>query len=290
MSSLTSRALLLALLLLGSGRRLAAQSGDDMGQGEAAIAVRSDVKLAIKGTGGTPSERLTKLGQAVSDQMGEIRTCYRKLVETSPEVNGALRLRIGLTEGKPPLLEVLDQSSTSPQLAKCVTHVLTIAKYPDVGRPAAAFLTLGFDNSRAKGQAAMVERSAQLGHAQVHTTPDGQHETSWATDAGEVRFTIRVPSSVPDADLDRVLRGFQAGYAAFLDCRRKCEKGGVSPEGDIEATLDIDAKGKQRVKIVSVTVKHERAPGCADRSFKRLAFDKPTVAPLSAQLSVHFAP
>src|ERR1700712_78202 len=58
-------------LLLGAAERSAAQSGatGDMGQGEAAIAVRSDVSLSVKGTGGTSSERLSKLGQAVSDQM-----------------------------------------------------------------------------------------------------------------------------------------------------------------------------------------------------------------------------
>ncbi|HEX4353274.1 MAG TPA: hypothetical protein VHZ95_10175, partial [Polyangiales bacterium] len=72
--------------------RASAQADPSMSQGEASIAVRSDVKLGVKGTGGTTAERLNKLGQTVGDQMGEIRACYRKQVAVSPQVIGALRV------------------------------------------------------------------------------------------------------------------------------------------------------------------------------------------------------
>jgi hypothetical protein len=267
----------------------AAEGGGDMGQGEASIAVRSDVKLGVKGTGGTTSERLGKLGQAVSDQMGEIRACYRKLVATAPEVNGALRLRIGLEEKKKPVVEVVDESASSKELTKCVTHVLATAKYADVGKPAAAMISLEFDNSRARGQAEMVERSAQLAKARTLETPDGMREASWATDAEAVRFTIRVPGNSSESAIDLVLRGLQAGHPAFLDCRRRCGQGDASPEGDIDATLNLDAKGHVRTELGRITVAHQRAPGCAERAFKRVHFDPPG-APLQAFVRVHFAP
>jgi len=281
--------LALALALAMSRVRAAAQSGD-MGQGEASIAVRSDVKLSVKGTGGTPSERLAKLGQAVSDQMGDIRGCYRKQVASSPEVMGTLRLRLGLEQDKKPaVVEVLDRSGASETLLACVEQILTRAKYADVGRPAAAFLSLAFENSRARGQAQMEQGAAALAHADVQTTADGAREAQWSTDGAEVRFTVRAEPDAPAGTVQTLMQGFKRGYAGFLDCRRKCEQGGVSPEGHIAADLTLDTKGKLAIKLGTITVKHQRAPGCSERAFKRVTFDKPET-PIKAQVNIHFAP
>lgn len=289
----SARAALVAMLLCATAALAApgvrAEGGANMGQGEASIAVRSDVKLAVKGTGGTPSDRLAKLGQAVSDQMGDIRACYRKLVASSPEVTGNLRLRLGLEKDKPASIVVLDQSAGTEPLIKCATQVLGLAKYADVGRPAAAFLSLGFENSRAKGQAQMAERAAQLAHVQVQTNEAGAREASWSTEGNEVRFRVEAEAGAPDNTVELVLQGLKRGYAAFLDCRRRCEQGGISPEGDIPTQLALDAAGHAKVSYGAITVKHQRAPGCAERAFKRVPFDKPG-APLRARVNVHFAP
>jgi hypothetical protein len=276
------------MLVLGTSRMAAAQSGD-MGQGEAAIAVRSDVKLSVKGTGGTPTERLAKLGQAVSDQMGEIRGCYRKQVASSPEVMGTLRLRLGLEKDKKPVVEVLDRSGASETLLTCVQDILTRAKYTDVGRPAAALLSLAFENSRARGQAQMEQGAAAMAHSDVQMKADGAREAAWSTDGDQVRFTVRAEPDAPQGTVQTLIQGFKRGYAGFLDCRRKCEQGGLSPEGDIAADLSLDAKGKLAIKLGTITVKHQRAPGCSERAFKRVTFDRPE-APIKAQVNVHFAP
>ncbi|HKU41318.1 MAG TPA: hypothetical protein VJR89_24310 [Polyangiales bacterium] len=275
-----------SLALLGGARAFA-----QMGQGEAAINVRSDVRLGVKGTGGTPSERLAKLGQAVGDQMGEIRGCYRKLVATAPELAGALQLKLTLPEAAKAkaTVEVTKSEGGADELVKCVSKVLRDAPYKDVGRPAAAFLSLEFDNSRAKGQAAMNAKSAELAKTAVQSKGDGTKEGSWTTEGAEVRFTVAVDSGAPDAALELIMRGFKASYAAFLDCRRKCEKGGVSPEGDIEANLDLDKRGgKAKIKLGTITVTHERAPTCGTKAFNRTKFDKPE-APIHARVVVHFA-
>jgi hypothetical protein len=260
-----------------------------MGQGEATIAVRSDVKLSVKGTGGTTSERLSKLGQAVSEQMGDIRACYRKQVAGSPEVTGSLRLRIALDKTDKPDVEILDGAESSQVLATCVLHALRAGHYRDVGRPAQALLGLDFENSRARGQAQMVERKNQLAHVEAHDTLDGMREAAWATDGDEVRFTVKTAASFGSEAPPLVLRGFQVEYAAFLDCRRKCEKGGISPEGDIAVELDIDTKGKSKAQLGQITVRHDRARGCAEHAFKKIRFDAPTSA-LRAHVDVHFAP
>jgi hypothetical protein len=262
------------------------QAGDSMSQGEASIAVRSDVKLSVKGTGGTTSERLAKLGQAVGDQMGEIRACYRKQVATSPEVVGALRVKIALDKGDKPQLDVTQQSGPA-DLVACMTHALSKGKYHDVGRPAAALLSLEFDNSRARGEAQMAERKAQLGH--VETDSSAGHEATWSSDGGQLRINVRTDPTAPSGSADLVMRAFQSGYAAFLDCRRKCEQGGVSPEGDIHAELSLDRQAHAKAQLGAISVAHQRAQGCADKAFKRLKFEPPPTA-LSAHVTVHFAP
>ncbi|MET0385233.1 MAG: hypothetical protein ABW321_04705 [Polyangiales bacterium] len=267
----------------------AAAQGGAMGQGEASIAVRSDVKLSVKGTGGTPSDRLSKLGQAVSDQMVDIRTCYRELVEKSPEMVGSVRVRLGLADGKRPEVEMLERSTASDAMIQCVTKVLVKAKYVDVGRPAAAFLSFEFDNSRARGEVQMKERAAEIAQVKVNTTVMGASEATWSTTGDEVRFIVKSDATDAPRAVALILEGIKRGYAAFLDCRRKCEQGGASPEGDINAKVAVDAKGKPKVSFGAITVAHKRAPGCTERAFARIPFDKPA-APVEANVKVHFAP
>jgi hypothetical protein len=261
---------------------------DPMGQGEAAINVRSDVKLGIKGTGGTPGERLAKLGQAVGDQMPEIRGCYRKLTANAPEIAGGLQLKLTLEQTGKPKVEVTNTQGGADELVKCVSKVLRDAPYKDVGRPAAALLKLEFDNSRAKGQVEMNAKQAEIAQVAVQDRGDGAKQASWSTQGAEVRFTVTAEPGAPDGTVELIMRGFHLGYAGFLDCRRKCEKGGVSPEGDIEAQLDLDRNGKPRLKLGNITVAHARAPVCGAKAFTHTKFEKPP-KPLRAQVVVHFA-
>jgi hypothetical protein len=262
------------------------QSG--MEQGQAAINVRSDVKLGIKGTGGTTSERLAKLGEAVSAQMGEIRSCYRKQVATSPEVIGNLRAQVSLADRGDPKVAIEEGPAIAPSLSKCVTRAIESAKWGSVGRPAAAVLSLEFDNTRARGQALMNEREASASRVSVVDGPDGSKQATFATDGNEVTVTVTGNAKQSRENVELIVRAFHVGYAGFLDCRRRCEKGGLSPEGDIEAELALDARGKANIKIGRITVAHERAPICAERAFSRLTFDKPG-APVKASVLVHFA-
>jgi hypothetical protein len=263
-----------------------AKSG--MEQGEASINVRSDVKLGIKGTAGTTSDRLAKLGVAVGDLMGDLRTCYRKQVATSPEVIGALRVTLSLRENQKPEAVVEEKGGASTSLGKCVAGVLGKASYSGVGRPAAAVLSLDFDNTRARGQTMMNQRVAQTSAVQVQAAADGGQSASWSTDGSEVTFTVRAAAGTPHEALELLVRGFHSGYAGFLDCRRHCEKGGVSPEGDIEAALQLDRQGKATVTVGKVSVSAKRAPQCAKQSFKHVSFEKPA-ASVRADVTVHFA-
>lgn len=280
--------LIFGLVLLSTSANAQETSVGGMGQGEASINVRSDVKLGIKGTAGTTSERLAKLGEAVGGAMSEIRACYRKQVAASPEVIGGLRVTLALPEKGKPQVDVTSQDAEGGKaLVACVTKALQKASFDNVGRPAAALLTLDFDNSRARGQAMMNERTAQTSQVEVQTVA-GQQQAVWSTDGNAVTFTVRSDAASARENVELVMRGFREGYAGFLDCRRHCEKGGLSPEGDIEAAVQIDRQGKSKVTLGKISVAHERAPRCAERAFRQVQFDKPkSVA--RATVTVHFA-
>ena len=170
-----------------------------------------------------------------------------------------------------------------------MTEVLSTAKYTDVGRPASAFLAMTFDNSRARGQAEMQERAAKLAHVDVRETLSGLREANWATEGDEVKFRVRLDAVQPNDAAGVVMNWVRRNYAAFLDCRRRSEQGGKSPEGDIQIDLSVDAKGAAKVKYGTVTVEHPRARTCTEPLFKKLPFDKPS-APMTARLDIHFAP
>jgi hypothetical protein len=279
----------LTVLVVASAGVAVAQGGDGAGmaQGEASINVRSDVKLGIKGTAGTTSERLMKLGEAATEQMPEIRACYRKQVAKSPEVIGALRVLVSLEE-KAVKVDVTTQEGASKDMTQCVAKVLEKANWKSVGRPATAVLSLEFDNTRARGQALMNERVAETARVEVRATPDGKQEANWSTEGNQVTFTVRAEAGAAREGIELAMRAFQAGYAGFLDCRRHCEKGGTSPEGDITAQLVVDRQGKSNVKIQGITINAERAPRCAERAFNKVDFEKPASV-VRAEVVVHFA-
>ena len=96
-----SRRLWAAVLAVAALTTTAAAGAQDaasgpMGQGEANINVRSDVRLAIKGTRATISERIDQLTEVVTDLMPDMRKCYRELVAKRPTTVGALAIRIKL--------------------------------------------------------------------------------------------------------------------------------------------------------------------------------------------------
>lgn len=261
------------VLLAASAQGAAAQpaDGSPMGQGEANINVRSDVKLAIKGTRSTTTARLQQLTDVVSDQMPELRKCYRELIAKRPTTVGSIAIRITLEQGNdPPQIEIKETGGSEPDLTGCVRRVLTRAPFKKVERPAAAIATLEFENTRAKGQAEMEQRRETTERVDVRERAGGGYEGSWGATDGKVSFTVG--SAASREAVDAVLRTLRDSFAGFADCRRRSQKGGLSPAGELAVTLQLQRGGKGSAKIESSTVAHERAVPCTERVFKRLKF------------------
>jgi hypothetical protein len=259
-----------------------------MAQGEAAINIRSDVTLGIKGTGSTRSDRLEQLTGVVTDQMSALRTCYRELVAKHATTVGSLAIRLTLDEGDAPVgLEINEVGGTEPALRACVSAVLQRAPFVKVGRPAAAVVTLEFANSRARGQAEMSDRMRANDKFDVHEASAGGYEGGWATSDGKVSFLVTSKSS--RETVEAALRTLRDGYPVFADCRRRSEKGGLSPEGELQIQLQLQAGGLASAKVQSSSVAHERTASCVERAFKKLRF-LGAPAGQRAELHVRFGP
>jgi hypothetical protein len=246
-----------------------------MGQGEANINVRSDVTLGIKGERSTPSERLEQLTEVVSDQMPALRKCYRDLVAKHPTSVGSIAIRVTLEQGNaPPTLEFKENGGTEPELTGCVKRVLEKAPLKKVSRPAAAVLTLDFQNSRAKGEQEMQQRREVADRVDVREQ-DGGFAANWAATDGKVSFAV---SGASREAVEAALRALRNASPGFADCRRRSEKGGLSPAGTLEAELQLQRGGKANASVGSSTVAHERAVPCTERVLKNLKLENAPAA------------
>jgi hypothetical protein len=264
-------ALTAALCGGAAGSGAAQEGGGPMGQGQASINVRADIKLAIKGTRATPPDRVQQLTDAVSEQMAAMRTCYHDLVAKRPTTVGSIAMRITLEQGgEPALIETKEAGGTDPDLTGCVQKAVAKAAFGKVTRPAAAVVTLEFDNTRAKGQEQMDSRAAVAEQVQVTERTDGGFEAGWKSNDGKVGFVVSSAKSKEAVEV--VLRTLRDGYAGFADCRRRSEKDGKSPAGQIAVQLQLQRGGKAGAKVGSSTVAHERAVPCVERVLKRIEF------------------
>jgi len=266
---------------------LAAQeSGLAMGQGEANINVRSDVKLAINGTKGTSQANLQALTDAIADQMPALRACYREIIAKRPTTVGGIAVRITLEEGKKPaLIEIKEIAGPEPEISACVRKVLEKAPLSKVPRPSAAIATLDVSNTRAAGEAAMQER--RLVTEAVHVRSEGgSFAADWTTTDKEVSFAAR--SSSKEA-VEVVIRSLRDRFAGFLDCRRRARKGDLSPGGTLEAQLRLARGGDASIKVGAATIAHERAPICIENALKRVTFEGAPAAQ-KVDLTISFAP
>ena len=233
-----------------------------MGQGEASIQVRSDVELAVKGTGGTPKQRVDALAAAIRGELAQVRACYRERVQVDPKVTGAYRVGLRLGEGRKPELSVEERAGSDGILRQCVEGTLNQADYAAVERPAEATVTLRFNNSRASGQQSLDQTVAGTSFV-IERTPAGETRGGWSDPSERVTFTVT--GSDPGV-VNGALRALRDNYAAFLDCRRRAERGGLSPAGVLSLELRGKAGGALQPHVRGSSVASRQTPQCVVRA------------------------
>lgn len=286
---------LMCLSLSGAQATYAQQPGAGSGvassgmeQGEAVVAVRSDVRLAIKGIRATLSDRLTALTREVTAQMPAVRACYSRLIETRPATVGGLRAVIVLEPGKPkPSIEITEVDGADAELTACVSKILKRLELRGIERPAAIEATLSFDNSRARGQAQLEQRQAAF-QANVQHAASGGYVGHWQTDGGEIAFDLEVAEGDGEAAAQALVMAVRAGFSGFLDCRRRAGRQGMNPTGEITLEVRVGRDGKATANVQNSTVEDtKRTPGCVEKAVSRLQVE-PGRRATRSQLKVTF--
>jgi len=270
-------------LLLGvaSPPRVVAQ---EMGQGEARITTRSDVRMSLESVPGTSAARLSALGRAVGAGMGAIRACYGEVVEQRPAVHGTMRLRVTAPARGALDLEVVEDGPQDRPLLTCIRGVLGRQPLDGVERPASAVVVLELQNSAAAGAVETARRADEADRIEVRQEggrPEARGE------APGLRFVVRGASGTSDELVAEGLRVVRSQIAGMLDCRRRASRRGMNPEGQVALSMRMRRGRPPELTVGTSTVHDERAPGCLERALAR-PHRTPEAGPASLDVEVRF--
>ncbi len=259
-------------MVLGGSMFLLAQpiaTAQEMGQGEANITARAEVRMSLESGPATSSQKLALIGGVVGGTLEAVRTCYRTVTETNPEVQGRLQLIIDLT-GRGGQVEIHRNELNHEQLQRCALRALRGANFEMVRPPGSAFVTLTFNNTAAEGVGRTRALRAEEDHATITRNADGHMTTSGGTEIGEVRFRLEGNERTTEAQIQAVHSALRTAIPTFLDCRRKAARR-ESPYGEVQIDLVI-RRGRAQARTRRSTVADDRGQRCLTRGLQRTRF------------------
>ncbi len=266
-----------AILLMGAlacpGLALAQSPGgvasSGMGQGEARISARSDVRLSMESMPGTSGARVSALGTRIGARMTQIRTCYTDILAETPTVTGTLRLRVLLEEGnRPPAIEVDRDGTGSAALVRCVSGVLGAIDASQLARPTRAVVQLEMQNTAARGAEAAAERAQEAAQVSVEVDGDGNASSSGGTPDGHVRFRVVGQGRESAGAVVAAHRAILSALPGLLDCRRRAGRRGGSSAGEVRVTMSVRDGRVPTSRITRCTVGGARTQPCLNRTFR----------------------
>ena len=237
-----------------------------MGQGEARISSRSDVRLSMESMPGTSGAAVGALGARVGRRMTQIRTCYTDIVEENPGVAGRVRLRVLLGRRGAPRVEVDDNGTGDRGLVRCFTRVLRGIDTSRLTRPTHAIVQLEVGNSAAAGSARVRARAEQARQVRVQIDGDGNVTSSGGTPDHRVRFRVTGNGRESTQAVVAAHRALLTALPSLMDCRRRAGRRGNSSEGEVHATMRIRSGRAPTSRVTRSTLTWDRARGCVNRA------------------------
>lgn len=287
------------LLVLALAAPAAAQGGSGgvassgMGQGEARITSRSDVRLSMESMPGTGGAAVTALGQRVGARMAQIRRCYEQRVEEDPTIVGTLRLRF-LLEGRGRARVEVDRDGVSDAtLVRCITRELERLDVAQLTRPTRAVVALQLANTAARGAEASAARAQEAQQVTLTTDADGNPVSNGGTPDGRVRFTVTGRGRNGAPAVAAAHRALLTALPGLMDCRRRSGRRGRAPGGELTATMQIRAGRAPTSRVTRSTVRDERRRGftqqCVGRALGAIE-QRPTEGNGRVDVLIHFEP
>lgn len=240
-------------------------AGSGMGQGEARLTSRSDVRLAMESGGGTDRAAITELGERVGQRMAQIRQCYERTVAADPTVTETMRIRFRLRRRGNPNLRVLDAEHGHRSLHRCVLTALRRVNVRSLPRPAEATIRLEFGNTAAEGARRAAARAEVATQVTIEETGRGRFRSQGGTPDGRVRFEVRGRGRRSAAAITAAHRALLDALPGLMDCRRRCHRRTGSSAGDVRATMRVRPRARPSAQIRSTTLRWPRARPCVNR-------------------------
>ncbi|MCB9594423.1 MAG: hypothetical protein H6719_16950 [Sandaracinaceae bacterium] len=261
----------LALVLLpglASAQSPGGVASSGMGQGEARISARSDVRLSMESMPGTSGARVSALGARVGARMTQIRTCYTDILADTPTVTGTLRLRVLLEEGRTggPTTEVDRDTTNNAALVRCISGVLGGVDVNGLQRPTRAVVQLEMANTAAAGAERAAVRAQEAAQVHVEVDGDGNVTSSGGTPDGHVRFRVVGQGRESAGAVVAAHRALLTALPGLLDCRRRAGRRGASSAGEVRATMVIHDGRAPTSRVTRCDVAGTRTHACMTRA------------------------
>ncbi|MFK7991292.1 MAG: hypothetical protein AB8I08_35075 [Sandaracinaceae bacterium] len=256
----------LALPSLASAQGSGGVANSGMGQGEARISSRSDVRLSMESMPGTGGSSMSALGTRVGARMATIRGCYETVVAEHPTVTGRLRMRVLLEDGHPgAAVEVDEDAVNDAGLVRCVTEALESIDCSRLRRPTRAIVQLEMGNTAAAGARVARARAQEARQVSITIDSDGNASSTGNAPGRGVAFTVTGEGRESVPAVTAAHRAVLTSIPGLLDCHRRASRRGQSPVGEIRARMVI-REGRPPVSRVSrSTVEESRTRPCINR-------------------------
>lgn len=263
-------AALAALLFAPSAHAQGGVGSSGMGQGQARIAARSDVRLSMESLPGTGGATISALGARVGARMTALRECYEDTVSERPTVQGTLRMRFELARRGRPNVTVDNHDVEDRGLIQCVTRQLQQVDCASIRRPAGAIVQLVLSNTAADGVAESARRSEQRREVQVTVDGDGNASASGGVPRRGVRFTVTGEGRESAPAVVAAHRVLTTAMPGLTDCRRRAARRRQDPTGELSVTMRVRSGRPTASRVTRSTVEEDRTRGCVNRVLRRV--------------------
>jgi hypothetical protein len=243
-----------------------------MGQGEANVHTRADVRMEVESVPGTGHDALTQIGAALGERLGDVKQCYRDVVEDRPQIEGSMRLRFAIDPARRHQVTVVGEPVADAPLVRCVRQAFERGRYQGVPR-GAAYVALTFTNGSADGVARTEQARAVEANVNVQHNSEGRPTANGGTPDGLVHFEVIGDANARPQQIAALQRTIRAHLAIFLDCRRHSTRRGDPPDGEVRLDLMVRPRGVTRARTLSQTVADDTAGRCIERGLGRVTFE-----------------
>lgn len=189
--------------------------------------------------------------------MAALQGCFTAAMARNSRVQGQVTFALEVTQLGRLTAKISQSNIADTSAVDCISNALASAAVPSVSKGSRVLATIVLDNPVAR----LGVRAPQERRAEVTVLPSGMAETKGASQAGEVRFSIK-SSAGARAVLAKLGTRATTGLAGLFDCRRHASHRNRPAEGTVTLSGTLAAGKINDVRVVSSSLADRRAPGC----------------------------